>query len=113
VLAALRRRGVDAEAVDPAAPALEPLLGGANFDRDLAGAAWAAAARTVLVQGALETLGLPYTGSGVLGSAIVHGQAAHQAAVRWPTGLATPPLACVLRGPDDCRRDRRGRLACR
>ena len=31
------------------------------------------------MQGALEFLGIPYTGSGVTGSAIAHGQAAHQA----------------------------------
>ncbi|MGD9387809.1 MAG: D-alanine--D-alanine ligase [Gammaproteobacteria bacterium] len=68
VLAALRRRGVDAHRVDPA-EGLEPLLAGPGFDR-----AWIAlhgrGGEDGLMQGALETLGMPYTGSGVLGSAL-------------------------------------------
>ncbi|MFU8896805.1 MAG: D-alanine--D-alanine ligase [Gammaproteobacteria bacterium] len=68
VLAALLRRGVDAHRVDPA-DGLAPLLGGGDFDR-----AWLAlhgrGGEDGVMQGALETLGLPYTGSGVLGSAL-------------------------------------------
>jgi D-alanine-D-alanine ligase len=33
------------------------------------------------MQGALELMGIPYTGSGVMASAVGHGQVAHQAAV--------------------------------
>jgi D-alanine-D-alanine ligase len=68
VLAALRRRGVDAVGVDPSA-GLQPLFEAPGFDR-----AWIAlhgrGGEDGLMQGALETLGIPYTGSGVLGSAL-------------------------------------------
>jgi D-alanine-D-alanine ligase len=68
VLAALKSRGVDAHRVDPA-EGLEPLLARPGFDR-----AWIAlhgrGGEDGLMQGALETLGIPYTGSGVLGSAL-------------------------------------------
>ena len=40
------------------------------------------------MQGALEMLGIPYTGSGVMASALAHGQVAHQAGLareRLPT----------------------------
>ena len=68
VLAALQRRGVDAHGVDPGD---EPLatLAERRFDR-----AWIAlhgpGGEDGTVQGALEVLGIPYTGSGVLGSAL-------------------------------------------
>jgi D-alanine-D-alanine ligase len=68
VLAALRRRGVDAQPFDPQGAPLTALLD-ARFDR-----AWIAlhgpGGEDGTVQGALECLGVPYTGSGVLGSAI-------------------------------------------
>jgi len=68
VLQALRARGVDAHAFDPA-------------ERDLCELGRDAFARCFIVlhgrggedgtvQGALETMGIPYTGSGVLGSAL-------------------------------------------
>ena len=68
VLAALLRRGVDAHAFDPAERPLEQLRS-ERFDR-----AWIAlhgpGGEDGTVQGALEFLGVPYTGSGVMGSAI-------------------------------------------
>lgn len=68
VLAALRRRGVDALPFDPAARPLHELRTG-GFDR-----VWVAlhgpGGEDGTLQGALEFLGVPYTGSGVLGSAI-------------------------------------------
>jgi D-alanine-D-alanine ligase len=68
VLAALQQRGIAASAVDPSAE-LDRLFAGGSFDR-----AWIAlhgrGGEDGLMQGALETLGLPYTGSGVLGSAL-------------------------------------------
>lgn len=68
VTAALVRRGVDATAVDPADGPLHELLEG-HFDR-----VWIAlhggGGEDGTVQGALSTLGLPYTGSGVLGCAL-------------------------------------------
>jgi D-alanine-D-alanine ligase len=68
VLAALKRRGVDAHAFDPREQALPGLLAQA-FDR-----VWIAlhgpGGEDGTLQGALEYLGMPYTGSGVMGSAI-------------------------------------------
>ena len=97
VLAALLRRGVDAHAVDPSA-GLGPLLEGPGFDR-----AWLAlhgrGGEDGLMQGALETLGLPYTGSGVLGSALSMDKLrSKQLFATW--GLATPRWR-VMRAPDE------------
>ncbi len=68
VLDALLRKGIAAEPFDPAVRALPELLG-AGFDR-----VWIAlhgpGGEDGTVQGALEYLGVPYTGSGVLGSAL-------------------------------------------
>jgi len=68
VHAALQRRGVDALAIDPRDVPLAELVA-QNFDR-----VWIAlhgpGGEDGTLQGALECLGLPYTGSGVLGSAI-------------------------------------------
>jgi D-alanine-D-alanine ligase len=97
VLAALRSKGVDAHAFDPA-------------ERDLTALRSEGYARCFIalhgrggedgtVQGALEVLGLPYTGSGVMGSAI--------AMDKWRTkmiwlanGLPTPRYR-ILTGTDD------------
>ncbi len=68
VHAALQRSGIDAYAVDPRESALQELVD-EGFDR-----AWVAlhgpGGEDGTVQGALECLGIPYTGSGVLGSAV-------------------------------------------
>jgi D-alanine-D-alanine ligase len=68
VLAALKRRGVDAEGFDPRDLALAKLKE-RRIDR-----VWIAlhgpGGEDGTLQGALEFLGLPYTGSGVLGSAV-------------------------------------------
>ena len=68
VLAALQRRGVDAHGFDPAQHPLGELSTG-RYTR-----AWIAlhgpGGEDGTVQGALEFLGIPYTGSGVTGSAI-------------------------------------------
>ena len=68
VLGALQRRGVDAHPFDPRERAL-PELVTAGFER-----AWIAlhgpGGEDGLMQGALEWLGIPYTGSGVLASAL-------------------------------------------
>jgi D-alanine-D-alanine ligase len=68
VLAGLQRRGVDAHAFDPKDKSLTELVSG-KFSR-----AWIAlhgpGGEDGTLQGALEFLGIPYTGSGVLGSAI-------------------------------------------
>ena len=68
VLAALRARGVDAHAFDPAEKDLEDLIDG-NFDRAFI-ILHGRFGEDGTVQGVLEWLGIPYTGSGVLGSAL-------------------------------------------
>ncbi len=97
VLAALRRRGVDAHPFDPAERELEDLLkegygrvfialhGGYGEDGTL--------------QGALELMGMPYTGSGVLASSL--------AMDKWRTkliwqaaGLPVPAYALLDAGSD-------------
>lgn len=100
VLAALRARGVDAHPLDPR-DGLGALTGrdGDGFDR-----AWIAlhgrGGEDGLMQGALETLGVPYTGSGVLGSALSMDKLRSKqlfAAV----GLATPRWR-VVRDAAEC-----------
>lgn len=68
VLEALRRAGVDAHGIDVGADAIEQLRTG-GFDRAFI-ALHGRGGEDGTMQGALETLGLPYTGSGVLGSAL-------------------------------------------
>ena len=68
VLAALRNRGVDAHPFDPQDQSLEQLMAG-RFDRVFI-ALHGRYGEDGTVQGALEFLGIPYTGSGVLGSAL-------------------------------------------
>ncbi len=68
VLTALQRSGVDAHAFDPAEHSLEKLVE-QGFDRVFI-ALHGRYGEDGTVQGALELLGIPYTGSGVLASAI-------------------------------------------
>src|SRR5262249_43067413 len=68
VLAALRKRGVDAHAFDPSGRGLEALIG-ERYDRVFI-ALHGRFGEDGTVQGALEYLGIPYTGSGVMGSAL-------------------------------------------
>ena len=71
VLAALRSRGVDAQAFDPAERELVELKHD-RFDRCFI-TLHGRHGEDGSVQGALELLGIPYTGSGVLVSAIAMG----------------------------------------
>jgi D-alanine-D-alanine ligase len=97
VLAALKRRGVNAVAFDPAQRPLTELAT-LSIER-----VWIAlhgpGGEDGTLQGALEFLGVPYTGSGVLGSAIgmdkLRSKRLAQAA-----GVATPPFV-VLRSDAD------------
>ncbi len=68
VLAALQRSGVDAHAFDPAVRELQALRD-EGFDRAFI-ALHGRFGEDGTVQGALELLGIPYTGSGVLASAL-------------------------------------------
>ncbi|MBI5430243.1 MAG: D-alanine--D-alanine ligase [Nitrosomonadales bacterium] len=68
VLAALQRSGVDAHAFDPATRNLQALAD-ENFDRVFI-ALHGRYGEDGTVQGALELMGIPYTGSGVMASAL-------------------------------------------
>jgi D-alanine-D-alanine ligase len=97
VLAGLVRRGVDAHAFDPKARALSQLID-ARFDR-----VWIAlhgpGGEDGTLQGALEFLGVPYTGSGVMGSAIGMDKLATKRLAQ-SIGVATADFV-VLRGVED------------
>lgn len=68
VLAALKRRGIDATGVDPRDESLFD-LGKRGFERAFI-AMHGPGGEDGSVQGALEVLGIPYTGSGVQGSSL-------------------------------------------
>lgn len=69
VLEALRSRGVDAHAVDGVPALLAALARGERVDR-VFNILHGGAGENGVLQGALEALGVPYTGPGVLGSAL-------------------------------------------
>jgi D-alanine-D-alanine ligase len=77
VLAALSRQGIDAHAFDPANRNLGDLISG-EFDRVFI-ALHGRFGEDGCMQGALELLAIPYTGSGVVASAIAMG--------KWRTNL--------------------------
>lgn len=97
VLAALLRRGVNAHAFDPLNRPVQDLKG-EGFDR-----VWIAlhgpGGEDGLMQGALEWLGVPYTGSGVLASALTMDKLKTKRVVVG-AGYAAPEYA-VLSSPDD------------
>ncbi len=68
VLAALRRQGVDAHAIDAGETVVRDLAEG-GFDR-VFNALHGRGGEDGVIQGVLEAMNLPYTGSGVLGSAL-------------------------------------------
>ncbi len=102
VLEALLRRGVQAEAVD-GIPALVAALtgsGGRRFDRVfniLHG--HRGGGEDGVLQGLLESLGVPYTGSGVLGSALSMDKIRTKQ-VWLALGLPTPRYVRLARGTD-------------
>jgi D-alanine-D-alanine ligase len=97
VLEALRRRAVDAHAFDPREQALGELRA-RGFDR-----VWIAlhgpGGEDGTLQGALEYLGVPYTGSGVMGSAIGMDKLRSKR-LALAVGVPTADFV-VLRGPQD------------
>jgi D-alanine-D-alanine ligase len=97
VLAALRSRGVDAHAFDPSAQGLDALLA-QRFDRAFI-VLHGRFGEDGTVQGILEWLGIPYTGSGVLASALAMDKL--RTKLLWQScGLPTPPHE-VLRANTD------------
>lgn len=85
VLAALQRQGVDAHAFDPASKELSALKA---FDRVFI-ALHGRYGEDGTIQGALELMGIPYTGSGVMASAL--GMDKWRTKLLWTAaGVATP-----------------------
>ena len=97
VLAALERQGVDAHPFDPRERPVQSLAS-EKFDR-----AWIAlhgpGGEDGVMQGALEWLGVPYTGSGVLASALTMDKLKTKRVVVG-AGFIAPEYA-VLGSPDD------------
>jgi D-alanine-D-alanine ligase len=91
VLGALRRRGIDAHGMDAADDLARALL------RERCDRVWNAlhgpGGEDGAAQGLLEYLGIPYTGSGVLGSALAMDKERSKTLFA-AAGLATPPSSC-------------------
>jgi len=91
VLSALLRQGVDAHALDVGSDVMNQLADAA-FDRAFI-ALHGRGGEDGVIQGALETLGLPYTGSGVSGSAL--GMDKYRCKLLW-RGLNLPTADFVM-----------------
>jgi len=97
VLDALLRRGVQARGIDVGADVLQQLATG-GFDRAFI-MLHGRGGEDGVIQGALELLGIPYTGSGVAASALAMDK--YRCKLLWRAlGLPTPPFA-LLREPAD------------
>ena len=97
VLQALKSRGVDAHAFDPRDQGLEQLIA-QRFDRVFI-ALHGRFGEDGTVQGALEYLGLPYTGSGVMASALAMDK--WRTKLMWQAaGISTPPFE-LMSGDSD------------
>ncbi len=97
VLAALRAHGVDAHAVD-GIPALVEALLAKKFDR-VFNILHGGDGENGVLQGLLQTLGVPCTGAGVLGSALSMDKIRTKQ-VWLALGLSTPQYARLARGAD-------------
>lgn len=97
VLEALRARGVDAHAVD-GIPALLDALQQKKFDR-VFNILHGGDGENGVLQGLLEALGIPYTGSGVLGSALTLDKIRTKQ-VWLALGLPTPRYLRLAKGED-------------
>ena len=95
VLDALQRQGVDAHAFDPAARKLDEL---AAFDRAFI-MLHGRYGEDGTIQGALELMGIPYTGSGVMASAV--GMDKWRTKLLWRSvGLPVPEFVMLDPGSD-------------
>ena len=97
ILEALRSRGVDAHAVD-GIPALIEALGASRFDR-VFNILHGGDGENGVLQGLLDALKVPYTGSGVLGSALSLDKIRTKQ-VWLSLGLPTPRYARLVPGED-------------
>jgi D-alanine-D-alanine ligase len=97
VLQALRSKGVDAHAFDPSERDLSELKR-AGFDRCFI-AMHGRGGEDGSLQGALEVLGLPYTGSGVMASAVAMDKVTTKRLWR-DAGLPTPAFEVLSDGSD-------------
>jgi D-alanine-D-alanine ligase len=97
VLAALQRSGVDAHAFDPSTRDLHTLLD-EKFDRAFI-ALHGRFGEDGTVQGALELMGIPYTGSGVLASALAMDK--WRSKLVWQAAGLPIPEYEVLTAPSD------------
>ena len=97
VLEALRSRGIDAQPVD-GVPALLAALQAGRFDR-VFNILHGGAGENGTVQGLLDALGVPFTGSGVLGSALTMDKIRTKQ-VWLSEGLPTPRYERLAKGAD-------------
>lgn len=101
VLRGLRRKGVDAEGIDVRGPEDVVGLVEQGFDRAFI-VLHGRGGEDGQIQGALQILGIPYTGSGVMGSAIAMDK--YRSKLVWKgLGMPTPPFQ-VLREEADLGR---------
>jgi D-alanine-D-alanine ligase len=101
VLAALQAAGVDAHGFDPSEGSIFELKQ-AGFVR-VFNALHGGYGENGTLQGALEFLGIRYTGTGVLGSAL--GMDKFRSKLVWQQcGIPTPPFEVVMRGDDYAQR---------
>ncbi len=101
VLAGLKRKGVDAHGIDLREPADLIGLVRQGFDRAFI-VLHGRGGEDGQIQGALQLLGIPYTGSGVMGSAIAMDK--YRSKLVWKgLGMPTPPFQ-VLRAEEDLAR---------
>jgi len=100
VLEALLRRGVDASAVDGVPALVEAITAaaGRRYDR-VFNILHGGDGENGVLQGLLEALGVPYTGSGVLGAALTLDKIRTKQ-VWLSLGLPTPAYASLERGDD-------------
>jgi D-alanine-D-alanine ligase len=98
VLAGLQRRGIDAHAVDVTGPASLQEIAAGGFDRAFI-VLHGRGGEDGVIQGALEMLGIPATGSDVTGSAISMDK--YRTKLVWQGMRLPTPGFAVLRDEDD------------
>jgi D-alanine-D-alanine ligase len=92
VLEGLRRRGIDAHGIDAGRDVID-VLGRGGYDR-VFNVLHGRGGEDGVIQGALEVLGMPYTGSGVMGSAIAMDKYRTKLVLQ-ALGLPTPGFALI------------------